>query len=519
LYINGIEEDTTVHGAKIDFGTDIISVGYWGTHRLNGFIDDFAVFDRAVPVDEIRAIYESNAPIFGETSTFHWRAGRNRVWADAEGLWMLNASGTAVLGAYAGDEDNPSATKSWGGIALEESDVLIGDSNRGGYVRWDDSTAVVEVKGTIIMQSGSTGIANFGDAGYLATIDDLDGVPNGAIYGRARKVALSANGLVLMDQVLDGDGLGGGTYGRIQKTSVTASGVVIMDQIAEGDGAGGGTYGLVNQTAITAGNILLSATIGDLDDIDEGGTYGKIRQTILGAGFIQVGNGTKDTDLDGWKIDNTEIVGQLDGADQVVLDTNGRILAGGGNVVLDTSGINIDYPSNASASHVPPESGRLTFWDDPVSRSNLGLDMYSYHQTSATARQRSLIKAHPGSTDEAQLTLRAIHGAEAYLDLFAIVPSGGVATEGHAVLWADDTIGLYTGALERLHVGAGGNVGIGTTTATNSLLVVEGGIAIKDGITAPSTSSGYAQIYVDSADGDLKIRFGNGTTKTIVTDT
>lgn len=40
-----------------------------------------------------------------------------------------------------------------------------------------------------------------------------------------------------------------------------------------------------------------------------------------------------------------------------------------------------------------------------------------------------------------------------------------------------------------------------------------------DGITAPSTISGFASLYVDTADGDLKIKFGDGTVKTIVTDT
>lgn len=46
-----------------------------------------------------------------------------------------------------------------------------------------------------------------------------------------------------------------------------------------------------------------------------------------------------------------------------------------------------------------------------------------------------------------------------------------------------------------------------------------GGIALKDGVTAPSTAAGYAQLYVDTADGDLKVKFGDGITKTIATDT
>ena len=44
-------------------------------------------------------------------------------------------------------------------------------------------------------------------------------------------------------------------------------------------------------------------------------------------------------------------------------------------------------------------------------------------------------------------------------------------------------------------------------------------LSLTDGTTAPATISGQAQIYVDTADGDLKIKFGDGTVKTIVVDT
>lgn len=46
-----------------------------------------------------------------------------------------------------------------------------------------------------------------------------------------------------------------------------------------------------------------------------------------------------------------------------------------------------------------------------------------------------------------------------------------------------------------------------------------GSVRLTDGVAAPSTVSGAAFIYVDTADGDLKIKFGDGTVKTIVTDT
>jgi hypothetical protein len=42
---------------------------------------------------------------------------------------------------------------------------------------------------------------------------------------------------------------------------------------------------------------------------------------------------------------------------------------------------------------------------------------------------------------------------------------------------------------------------------------------VTDGITAPASATGRARIYVDTADGDLKVIFADGTVKTIVTDT
>jgi hypothetical protein len=64
----------------------------------------------------------------------------------------------------------------------------------------------------------------------------------------------------------------------------------------------------------------------------------------------------------------------------------------------------------------------------------------------------------------------------------------------------------------------GGNLKVLIDAATSQVRA-EGGLAIKDGVSGPSAVSGDAVIYVDSADGDLKIIFGDATVKTIVTDT
>ena len=44
-------------------------------------------------------------------------------------------------------------------------------------------------------------------------------------------------------------------------------------------------------------------------------------------------------------------------------------------------------------------------------------------------------------------------------------------------------------------------------------------LALTDGVAEPDTVSGKAFLYVDTADGDLKVKFGDGTIKTLSTDT
>lgn len=57
------------------------------------------------------------------------------------------------------------------------------------------------------------------------------------------------------------------------------------------------------------------------------------------------------------------------------------------------------------------------------------------------------------------------------------------------------------------------------TNMENGDLRIQNALWIKDGVTAPTATSGFAALYVDSADGDLKVKFGDGVTKTIATDT
>ena len=96
-----------------------------------------------------------------------------------------------------------------------------------------------------------------------------------------------------------------------------------------------------------------------------------------------------------------------------------------------------------------------------------------------------------------------------------------------------DLVGVYAGATlgdrNWSFYGNDGNafisdsmgVGVGGSDPGDikAKLQVNGGMAILDGMDAPATITGYGSIYIDAADGDLKIKFGDGTVKTIVTDT
>jgi hypothetical protein len=95
---------------------------------------------------------------------------------------------------------------------------------------------------------------------------------------------------------------------------------------------------------------------------------------------------------------------------------------------------------------------------------------------------------------------------------------------------ADSTFKLLTnaggsGTVRALHIFTGSNNNQlvlntdGTIGMSGSLLSVGGGIALRDGMSAPATLAGFAILFVDDSDGDLKIKFGDGTVKLIVTDT
>lgn len=147
IFVNGVERSSRQFDAGAPIGSTLFvgSLTAGAAYGTNGEIDEFILLDYAADPKLIRAIYESDAPVFVESSVFHWRSpSRVPIWVDEFGLWARGVSGNEILGLYGGDPRNPTGnvTRSWGGITMEENDVVIGRAAQAA-VHWDDSAGTM----------------------------------------------------------------------------------------------------------------------------------------------------------------------------------------------------------------------------------------------------------------------------------------------------------------------------------------------------------------------------------------
>lgn len=112
-----------------------------GMPNFAGLIDDLAILGVAADAALIRAVYESNAPVFAETSNWAFRTANTLAWADEEGLWARSATGAEAFGVSGVNG------KSWGNIGqnLDAGDVLIGNTTN--YLFWDASAGTMAFRG------------------------------------------------------------------------------------------------------------------------------------------------------------------------------------------------------------------------------------------------------------------------------------------------------------------------------------------------------------------------------------
>lgn len=294
IFKNGVQFSSTgVYSAVTDDGGGW-DVGHQdGNYPWPGWVDEFAIIGRVLSASEILAIYESDAPIFAETSTFHWRAGGQLAWADSEGLWMRDGSGNPVLGV------SGVASKSWGGATLDTGDLLIGSYSASKYVLWDSSTSTLTVKGTINADDGNIGGWTI-NSSYLAKDTGTN----------ATSAGMSPT---------DYPFYAGATFANRASAPfrVTPAGAVTATSGAIGGWTIDSTTGIKN----SAGTALLRSA-GNL-------AFGSTPPTASNSGT-------------GIFIDSTGLYGLSSGSKQAYIDAStGKLVAGGGDTSIDSAGIRI----------------------------------------------------------------------------------------------------------------------------------------------------------------------------------
>jgi hypothetical protein len=180
-YLNGIQVAQSNITGPVTLDSTSLSLGsWWGVEQINGSIDDFAILSTAIDANQVRAIYESNAPVFAESSTVSWVATPSGlVWADERGLWMRDTTGNPVLGVYGGE----AATYSWAGFTMASGDLVLG-RNAVGSSNAVDSSA--------IWWDQSSG--KFGFYGAGSSTPQVEIATDGKLTAGAGKIKLDSTG-------------------------------------------------------------------------------------------------------------------------------------------------------------------------------------------------------------------------------------------------------------------------------------------------------------------------------------
>ena len=152
-----------------------------------------------------------------------------------------------------------------------------------------------------------------------------------------------------------------------------------------------------------------------------------------GSGYLQTGSGTKDSTLNGFNIDGTEIVGQASGVDQVVLGTDGKIKAGAGNVILDSAGISVIGGSSFIIKQDAGTTKGYVYSSNPLDSllvNNTGVGV----KTAGVATTESVsLRANASGGRSSEIAIEAT-GSTSTNRVRLLAYSGNTTTSGQATL-------------------------------------------------------------------------------------
>jgi hypothetical protein len=216
--------------------------------------------------------------------------------------------------------------------------------------------------------------------------------------------------------------------------------------------------------------------------------------------WIYQGTGTGDAPITGLKIFNSGGIGKLSTynatVEQVTFDTDGKLKAGAGYVVLDASGITIEAPASASYNVVSAID-----WHNTANAVDLGR-IYGWYDNVSNFNRINLEALRSGTTRPGAMNLFVNGwfggGSTVSIDLF-----GGTAALESAI----DLSALHIDVSGTLNAQSGLNVG-GATGAGTGEISTSGNIAVGSVISSTTrayikgvdaTSSNYSFIAQNSS--------------------
>jgi len=508
VFLDGVQQGSdqaysaqAVHATSLAVG-GIAALSSSYTH--NGLIDEFVLLDYAADAKLIRSIYESNAPVFAESSVVSFRAPtKSQIWVDEFGFWAKGQSGGEAFGIFGGDPRRLTTTKSWGGVTMEENDIVIGRTSAPSYtaLHWDDSAGELIlgrqaaehlslVSGAVRIKNATTVYADLTGSTFIlgnASEENLRLTTSGIEFRNATEVqgslsgtswtlgktGASENNIVITPTSisLNRGGVAHATLtgtdfqlGTVENIRVTPT-VVEFRNSSTVIGSLDGTTLTLGQTS--GNHVVITATSLDI----KYGSTPKISLNSSGdASFTGSINATGGT-VGGWTLGESSLTGG-----SATLSSTGKLTLGTGNNVLiaDAGDANyrlyIGHATPASAPFSVTKTGGLTSSLGLIGGWTITSDRF---QGGADARLYSTGKMALGSIygmvviDPNHADWRIWSGVAADIESnplssqFRVSKQGqltasGATIYGHIVANSGDIAGVLT-------VGAGGRISSGAT--------------------------------------------------------
>lgn len=478
-------------------------------------IDDLVILSRAASADEIRAIYESDAPVFAESSVFSFRSPtRSPIWVDEEGMWARAYSGNEAFGIYAGDE-----SKSWGGKTLYDSHLIIGNSTAG-YVHWrsgvdtsdpDYGSPVLDIAGELHIKSNSTvdGSLTVGTGGYIKSgataynsgtgfwLEYNGGTPRLFIGNSAGNkltwdgstLSITGNGSGITS--INGGNIAAGTITATQIAASTITGSKIAATTITASNIASGTITATQLAAnsVTATQILAGAVTASKISVTDlaavSATMGTLTMngvvTLSSGGGLYAGTGTFASPTTGVKLWHSGTVGQIagynSGTAQFYAGTDGKLYAGAGAVTLDANGISL-----VSGTSTPNK----IVWLKP-STSNSYAEVNAY-ESGSTAYLNVFVGGLTGTYSQGQFSVSVQNAARSGQGGDFSISDSGVIEIGTATKsWATINLNGDTTVMGSLVINSSSGLSIADSDFSNYLSLVVGSNLTSDRVLTLTT--------------------------------